>query len=255
MTNTGRLVRARAIELPTVPLTATAPTLMGGTDIRELWPLGVGERVVGLTSLEPGGPGLALGTRRGIVKRVNPEVLGKDSWDVIRLDDGDEVVGAVELRSPSLAFVTTDAQLLHYSADAVRPQGRSGGGVAGIKLAAGSEVLFFGDVDPERDLVVTVAGTADDLFGQAVGGVKVTPLSEYPAKGRATGGVRCQRFLKGEAVLTMACIGGIVMAADTQGRPVELPAVNLRRDGSGDTVDGVIAGLGARSAPDHEGWS
>src|SRR3712207_8327601 len=45
------------------------------------------------------GPGLALGTRRGVVKRVNPEVLGRDEWDVVRLDDGDEVAGAVELSS------------------------------------------------------------------------------------------------------------------------------------------------------------
>ncbi|MDO5083746.1 DNA topoisomerase IV subunit A [Arachnia propionica] len=254
VTNTGRLVRARAIELPTVPLTATAPNLMGGTDIRELWPLESGERVVGLTSLDPAGPGLALGTRRGVVKRVNPEVLGKDSWDVIRLDDGDEVVGAVELRSPGLAFVTTDAQLLHYPADVVRPQGRSGGGVAGIKLNAGAEVLFFGGVDPEQDLVVTVAGMADDLFGQAVGGVKVTPLSEYPSKGRATGGVRCQRFLKGESVLRLAGVGALVTAADAHGRPVELPPVNLRRDGSGEATAGMIAALGGRQTPEMEGW-
>lgn len=246
LTNTGRLVRARAIELPTVPLTATAPNLLGGTKVSELWPLAPGERVVGLTSLDPDGPGLALGTRRGVVKRVNPEVLGKDSWDVIRLDEGDEVVGAVELHSPNLAFVTTDAQLLHYSADGVRPQGRSGGGVAGVKLGPGAEVLFFGGVDPDRDLVVTVAGTADDLFGHSVGGVKVTPLSEYPSKGRATGGVRCQRFLKGESLLTLACIGQTVLAADAQGHPVDLPAVNLRRDGSGESVGATIASLGAR---------
>ncbi|RRD51118.1 DNA topoisomerase (ATP-hydrolyzing) subunit A [Arachnia propionica] len=253
ITNTGRLVRARAIELPTVPLTATAPNLKGGTKVAELWPLEPGERVVGLTSLDPEGPGLALGTRRGVVKRVNPEVIGKDSWDVIRLEEGDEVVGAVELRSPGLAFVTSDAQLLHYPADVVRPQGRSGGGVAGIKLSPGAEVVFFGGVDPDRDVVVTVAGASEDLFGPSSGGVKVTPLTEYPTKGRATGGVRCQRFLKGEGLLRAACIGGSVTAADGRGAPVELPAVNPRRDGSGEPVDGTIEGLGARPVPDVAG--
>lgn len=253
ITNTGRLVRARAIELPTVPLTATAPNLKGGTKAAELWPLEPGERVVGLTSLDPDGPGLALGTRRGVVKRVNPEVIGKDSWDVIRLEEGDEVVGAVELRSPGLAFVTTDAQLLHYPADAVRPQGRSGGGVAGIKLSPGAEVVFFGGVDPDRDVVVTVAGAADDLFGQSSGGVKVTPLTEYPTKGRATGGVRCQRFLKGEALLKAACIGESVTAAGAKGVPVELPPVNPRRDGSGEPSGATIEGLGARRIPDVAG--
>ncbi len=55
---------------------------------------------------------------------------------MIGLKDGDEVVGAVELRTgdEELCFVTTDAQLLHFGAAGVRPQGRSGGGMAGVKL-------------------------------------------------------------------------------------------------------------------------
>ena len=99
-----------------------------------------GERVLGLTGFDPGSPGLALGTRQGVVKRVNPEYLSdRDDWDVISLKDGDEVVGAVELRTgeETLCFVTSDAQLLHFGAGSVRPQGRSGGGIAGIKLTGG----------------------------------------------------------------------------------------------------------------------
>ena len=88
--------------------------------------------------------GLALGTARGVVKRVNPEILGKDSWEVIRLEAGDRVVGAVELTAAAaeLVFVTNDAQLLHFPATAVRPQGRSGGGMAGIKLGIGASVVY-----------------------------------------------------------------------------------------------------------------
>ncbi len=250
ITNRGRLVRARAIELPTVPLTATSPNLQGGSPIAELWPLNDGERVVGLTTLDPEGPGLAVGTRRGVVKRVNPEIIGKDFWDIIRLEDNDEVVAAVELTAPHLAFITTDAQLLHFSADLVRPQGRLGGGVAGIKLAEGAEVLFFGGVNPERDLVVTVAAESASLFGEATGGAKVTPLAEYPTKGRATGGVRCQRFLKGETELIAAAIGGFVTAATRTGEPVELPTTYGRRDGSGSPLRGVVRALGARDLPE-----
>ena len=250
LTSTGRLLRAKAIELPTVPLTATAPNLQGGSASRELWPLEQGERVVGLTSLDPGGPGLALGTLRGVVKRVNPEVIGKDSWDVIRLEEGDEVVGAVELASPNLAFITSDAQLLHFSADLVRPQGRLGGGVAGVKLSADAKVLFFGGVDPTTDLVVTIAGSPDSLFGNTTGGAKVTPLAEYPTKGRATGGVRCQRFLKGETALIAAAIGGFVTAATADGAPVALPDPTPKRDGSGVPLKGVVEMLGARCLPE-----
>ena len=247
ITQTGRLVRARAIELPTVPLTASAPNLQGGSPASELWALEQGERVVGLTTLSSDSPGVALGTRRGVVKRVNPEVIGKDSWDIIRLDDGDEVVSAVELHAPHLAFITTDAHLLHFPADLVRPQGRLGGGVAGVKLAEGASVLFFGGVDPERDLVATIAGATDALFEQGTGGAKVTPLAEYPAKGRATGGVRCQRFLKGETALVAAAIGEVITAATKNGEPIELPKLNTRRDGSGVTLAKPVAALGTRT--------
>jgi DNA gyrase subunit A len=64
--------------------------------------------------------------------------------------------------------------------------------------------------------------------------VKVTPFSEYPAKGRGTGGVRCHRFLKGEDTLVLAWAGpGPARAAAASGAPVDLPDATGRRDGSG----------------------
>ena len=131
-----------------MPTTANAPNLQGGTHVSELVTLEPDERVLCLTTLAPDSLGLALGTADGVVKRVNPEVLGKDSWEVIRLDPGDRVVGAVELTGSTaeLVFVTTDAQLLHFPASGVRPQGRSGGGMAGVKLGIGARVVFFGAV-------------------------------------------------------------------------------------------------------------
>ena len=250
LTNRGRLLRCRAIELPTVPPTANAPSLQGGSPITELWPLEPKERALGMTRLGPDAAGLALGTRRGIVKRVAPELLNRDSWDVIRLEDKDEVVGAVELEDASLqlAFITTDGQLLHFPASAVRPQGRSGGGVAGIKLAPKASVLWFGTVDPATDDLVTISGTGSALPGTEVGAAKVTPMTTYPSKGRATGGVRCHRFLKGEDALIVATIGhSPVIAAAASGSPVELPAVTDRRDGSGLPIKQPVASLAPRS--------
>ena len=51
----------------------------------ELVTLAADEKVLCLTTLSADSLGLALGTAQGVVKRVNPEVLGKDAWDVIRL--------------------------------------------------------------------------------------------------------------------------------------------------------------------------
>jgi DNA gyrase subunit A len=61
----------------------------------------------------------------------------------------------------------------------------------------------------------------------------VTPFAEFPAKGRATGGVRAHRFVKGETRLGVAWIGQRPAAAMKNGEPVELPEVDVRRDGSG----------------------
>lgn len=256
LTSNGRLIRARAIELPALPATAAAPNLQGGSQAAELFDLDNGERVLGLTSLRPDSLGLAIGTRRGIVKRVNPEILiSKDNWPVISLADGDEVVGALELgaSSAALTFITSDAQLLHFPIDKVRPQGRSGTGMAGIRLSQGATAIWFGAVVPTDAVVVTVSGSSASLPGTEAGNVKVTPFSEYPGKGRATGGVRCHRFLKGEDTLLLGWAGSLpARAATASGSPVELPPATGRRDGSGtpaaQPIAAVAGGLGTAQA-------
>jgi DNA gyrase subunit A len=238
VTSRGRLIKLGVLDLPALPPTANAPHLQGGAPLTEFLALEPGERAVTLTSLAEDSLGLALGTSSGVVKRVQPEVLSnRDSWDVIRLDDGDQVVGGLELRSDddALVFVTSDAQLLHFPASGVRPQGRSGGGIAGVRVAPGHRAVWFGALDASADnLVVTVAGSSNALPGTEAGTVKVTSFAEYPGKGRGTGGVRCHRFLKGEDVLLLAYAGQApVKAAASSGAPVDLPEEHGRRDGSG----------------------
>ena len=233
LTSTGRLLRLGVLDLPAIPPSANEPNLQGGVPLSELLSLDTGERALALCTLATAGPGLALGTRQGVVKRVNPEVLGKDEWDVIRLAEDDEVVGAVELRTgdEELCFVTSDAQLLHYPASGVRPQGRSGGGMAGVRVATGEQVVWFGALDltsyDDGAVLVTASGSSTALPGTEPGAVKVTDFAEYPPKGRATGGVRCHRFLKGEDALIFAWAGPApARGAAASGAPVDLP----RRD-------------------------
>jgi DNA gyrase subunit A len=248
VTSRGRLVKLDVLDLPALPSTASSPNLQGGAPVSEFLALDFDERVVTLTSLAVDSLGLALGTRQGVVKRVLPDVLGKDSWEVIRLAEGDEVVGGVELVSADdeLVFVTSDAQLLHFAASGVRPQGRSGGGIAGVRLTGGARVVFFGAVDPAADnVVVTASGSGDALPGTEAGNLKVTPFAEYPGKGRGTGGVRCHRFLKGESELLVGFVGAApVHAAAASGAPVELPAQFGRRDGSGTPAAQPITAIG-----------
>ena len=251
VTSAGRVLRLNCVDLPAIPSVAGVPALSAGAPLGAFVDLPRDEAPVCLTTLDESGS-LALATARGVVKRVVADTLqNRDSWEVIRLDDGDRVVGAARLpeadaeAGAELVFVTSDAQLLRIPATGVRPQGRAAGGMAGIKLARGAEVIAFSAVTPtEAAVVVTVAGTAAALPGTEAGTVKVTPLAEYPGKGRGTGGVRCHKFRSGEDRLLVAWVGnGPARAATASGVPIDLPASDLRRDGTGVPAAAPIAGL------------
>ena len=284
VTSAGRLVLAHVVDLPALPASATL-SLEGGVQADDLISMTEstdpvrGERVVTAIAMEQsadngenGGdgettaeakplPSLAIGTRNGVVKRWNREApTTMDSWPVIDVKDGDEVVfAAVAEDDDRLVFVSSDSSLLTFDAKNVRPQGRTAGGMAGIKLAEGAHVMAFNVVpagkvawtyeEGENGLtsgagavVLTVAGDEDALPGTENGAAKVTPLEMYPTKGRATGGVRSQRFLKGQNTLILAWVGPYPLHASTSaGSPVELPKPDMRRDGSGVDLASPIA--------------
>ncbi len=258
VTSSGRVVRLSVLDLPALPATATTPSLAGGGPISEYLDLAADERVVTLCGLaspaDSAERGLALGTQQGVVKRVAGDFpSNRDAFEVIGLRDGDRVVGAVELRTgdEDLVFITSDAQLLRFSADLVRPQGRPAGGMAGVRLAAGEEVVFFGAVPRDCEaVVVTASGSTASLPGTEPGALKVSPFSDYPPKGRGTGGVRAHRFLKGEDTLVLAWAGEAPpRAAAANGVPVDLPAATGRRDGSGTATAHVIAAVAGPVRP------
>ncbi|MFD8152814.1 DNA topoisomerase (ATP-hydrolyzing) subunit A [Streptomyces sp. NPDC001046] len=246
VTSSGRLLRLNVVDLPQLPEPLPTPNLAGGAPLAEFVSLEVDETVVCLTTLDESSPGLALGTQQGVVKRVVPDYpSNKEELEVITLKEGDRIVGAVELRTgdEDLVFITDDAQLLRFQASQVRPQGRPAGGVAGIKLAEGVKVISFTAVDPAADAVVfTVAGSRGTLDDSVQTTAKLTPFDQYPRKGRATGGVRCQRFLKGEDCLSLAWAGPApARAAQKNGMPAALPDIDPRRDGSGVSLAKTVA--------------
>ncbi|GHK00119.1 DNA gyrase/topoisomerase IV subunit A [Streptomyces sp. NPDC003753] len=248
VTSAGRLLRVNVIDLPQLPETATRASLSGGAPVSEFVSLTEDETVVCLTTLDESSQGLALGTEQGVVKRVVPDYpANKEELEVITLREGDRIVGAVELRTgeEDLVFITDDAQLLRYPASQVRPQGRPAGGMAGIKLTEGAKVISFTAVDPAADAVVfTVAGSRGTLDDSVQTTAKMTPFDQYPRKGRATGGVRCQRFLKGEDCLSFAWAGATpARAAQKNGMPAELPEIDPRRDGSGVSLPKTVAAV------------
>ncbi len=249
LTSHGNIHRLDVVVTPTLAPSMGAPSLAGGTLLSELLPLERGERPLCFVDLTEKAPPLAMATASGRIKRLAGMHPGKDSWDVISLAPGDEVVaGGHCADSDHIVLITSDAQLLRFSAEAVRPQGRSGQGIAGIRIGEGARVICLGIVagdDIAGSLVATVTGASDALPGTMAGTVKVTPLDRFPAKGRGTGGVRAQRFLRGEDCLRLAFVGPAPLrAVGGGGQPLDLPDPDERRDASGTAVPGTIGGIG-----------
>ncbi|WP_457949579.1 DNA gyrase/topoisomerase IV subunit A [Pseudarthrobacter sp. alpha12b] len=251
VTSLGRMLRLQVMDMPVLPPVNGLPNLAGGVPAREFLTLVKGETLVAFVRLDEV---LAIGTAQGVVKRVQPDYpLNREDWEVISLKDKDVVVGVAPAGADDaeLVFLTREAQLLKFPAAVVRPQGRTAGGMAGIKLAAGDQVIFFGAVQPndESAVVVTIAGTNGALPGTAPGTAKVTAFSEYPAKGRATAGVRSHRFLKGEDMLLLAWAGhGPAKASSAGGVARSLPQEHGRRDGSGVPLSQAVDVVGPAMA-------
>ncbi|WP_294181226.1 DNA topoisomerase (ATP-hydrolyzing) subunit A [uncultured Schumannella sp.] len=246
ITNRGRLIRFTPVDLPVVP--PNSVQLAAGAKLRDY--LGLSdkkEHVVALVSLTSEQP-IALGTAQGIVKRVTPgNWPSRPDFEVISLKPGDEVVGVGHTSDTSeLVFVTSDAQLLHFAATSVRPQGPSAGGMAGVKVSPKARALFFGVVDqPETAVVVTISTPDGVLAGTDAGRGKVSSFADFPGKGRATGGVRAQSFLKGESSLELAWVGPApAVPVGPDGSLRSLPEAGSKRDASGIPLDAVIGSIG-----------
>ncbi|NQD86221.1 DNA topoisomerase IV subunit A [Paenarthrobacter sp. CM16] len=251
VTSQGRMLRLQVMDMPVLPPMSGLPNLAGGVAAKDFITLLKGETLVAFVPLDSI---LAIGTAQGVVKRVQPDYpLNREDWEIIALKDKDSVLAVEPAQEDDvdLVFVTRQAQLLRFSASAVRPQGRTAGGMAGIKLAAGDDVIHFGTVranDPAA-VVVTIAGTTGALPGTAPGTAKVTAFEEYPVKGRATGGVRAHRFLKGEDTLLLAWAGhGPAKASSAAGVARALPHEHGRRDGSGVPLSQPVEAIGPSMA-------
>ena len=249
VTSLGRVLRIPVISLPALSDSAVL-SVAGGSAIKELLTLNKNERPLALMSLDSPDSTVFLATALGTVKRVGHDVpTTAGDWNIIRLDQGDYVVGATQVANDKgqVVLVTDDAQLLRFDFCVLRASGRPAGGVAGIKLSGEAKVIFGAVIATEGELLVgTVAGDSETLAGTAAHSMKVTPLSEFPAKGRATGGVRCHKFLSGEDTLVTAVAGPAPLHACTgTGGSVELPTKQGKRDGSGSPVSKPVVALAA----------
>jgi DNA gyrase subunit A len=122
-------------------------------------------------------------TTKGKIKRVDLEELAsvRPSGLLAMSLAGDDELGWARLTSgdDDIIIVTELGQALRFNEKSVRPMGRVAAGVQGIRLEKVDQVTSMTIAQPEGSLLIVTSGG----FG------KQTPLSDYPIKGRATGGV------------------------------------------------------------------
>lgn len=242
VTSAGRMIRVHVGDIPDAGAALEASAMVRAS---EFFGLAATETLVGLVELTDSNE-LALATAQGTVKRVLADYPAKEQFDLIALKDGDYVVSAVIANdAKEYVIITSDAQVLRFSADSVRAQGRAASGVAGINLSDGAKVIAFAAVvNADGAAVVTAANSSAALAGTDAGSIKLSSLAEFPAKGRATGGVRGQKLLRNEDQLYFAAVAESAPAASaTDGKPLELPEP-AKRDASGATASAAILGVG-----------
>ncbi|HXD10662.1 MAG TPA: DNA gyrase C-terminal beta-propeller domain-containing protein, partial [Anaerolineales bacterium] len=124
-----------------------------------------------------------LATVCGRAKRVEIEEFASvrpSGLIAMGLDEGDQLGWArVTSGKDEVIFVTENGQALRFSETKIRSMGRQASGVQAIRLKPGDAVTSMDVVEKDGSLLVVTSG--------GVG--KQTPLKDYAAKGRATGGI------------------------------------------------------------------
>lgn len=229
VTEAGRMLRIHVGDIPV----GDYGSHNSGVLATEFLGLGKKEKVLGAFPVD-GKTVIALGTKSGVVKRLSPDLPQKAEFSCINLKAGDKLVGAaVSVDAHELVFITRDAQFLRFDAKAVKPQSVNSAGIAGIN--SNSDVVYFTSVDPKlKNVVVTVANSSDSLPGTDGGALKVSKIDEFPKKGRATGGVRCQKFIRGQNQINLAFVGpDSFQLIDSKGKAVGVEYQLQKRDASG----------------------
>jgi DNA gyrase subunit A len=197
-TNRGKVYRLKVYDLPEASRTARGRALVN------LLPLREGERVQSVLSTRDFTEGryLVFATRKGMVKKTEfiayNTPIKADGIIAINIRDDDELI-AVRRTSgeDDIMMVSRSGQAARFSEDKVRPMGRDTTGVQGMNVSQKDNAVLAMDVanDDQELLVVTENG-----YG------KRTSIAEYPAKGRATMGVKTIALTENKGALAGALV-------------------------------------------------
>jgi DNA gyrase subunit A len=175
----GKVYSERTFNIPEADRTGR------GTSLQNVLALEAGEKVTAAVPVRDFASVnyCTMVTRNGKIKRValNEFAAVRPSGLIaINLEDGDVLGWArITLAKQEIIIISEQGQALRFSTNTVRSMGRQAAGVNAMRLDETDFITSMEVVDDEADLlVVTEKG-----YG------KRTPLTQYSAKGRATGGI------------------------------------------------------------------
>ena len=153
------------------------------------------ERPVALLPAETGNGNLLFITAKGMLKKTawSEYAVGKTMFQGIRLNEGDKLLCVqpdADEEGVTVFFVTRGGMCLNAKKDDIPVQGRVSGGVKGINLKEGDEVVFSSQIDGEGEIVLA---TSDGRFKRVIA-AQIDPLPRYRKGVQITS-------LKGESIL------------------------------------------------------
>jgi DNA gyrase subunit A len=233
-TDRGRAYRANAHELPKERLTAA----------QNLFQFGEGEQVVAVLDarLHEEHPNLVFVTRNGAVKRTPlaefAEASGRQNGIVAMKLNGDDRVVSVfpGWDDYEVLLVTAHGQGIRFVEDDVRPVGRTAGGIRGIRLKSGDQVVG-GCAVAHEEIVVIATGS---------GYAKRTAVDDFPVQARGGAGVKAAKIDKARGNLVSLAAAADDIAFVTSDAATVVSSASVRaaaRDGGGSKVAGVASGV------------
>jgi DNA gyrase subunit A len=232
-TNVGKVYRLKVHELP------LGSRQSKGRAIQNLLPFRAGEQVRAVIQTRDFEEAkyLVFATKKGIVKKTELAAyntpLKADGIIAIKMRDEDELVSVhLSTGEDDILMVSRMGQAIRFSEKEARPMGRDTGGVKGMGLRKGDEVISSDVVGVnEGDLLVVT----ENGYG------KRTKLADYPRKGRGGLGVKTAQLVEGKGRLVGARVvrdGYQVMLISTGGTMIKMPVDDIKR--SGRSTQGVI---------------
>ncbi len=186
-TNRGKVFRLKCYEL-----SSESSRTAKGMAVVNLFPITEGERVTAMVVVADFSPDayLLVATCRGEIKKTALDRFASvrsSGLIAIDLEEGDELVAAsLATDQDDVILITQKGQSIRFAVSSLRATSRTSGGVCGIRLIPGDQVVGMDIAYPDKFLLVVTTGG----FG------KLTPVGDYPRQHRAGSGVTTFKLIE-----------------------------------------------------------